>query len=70
MTHLGVAGDRMKRFVEATDRGQGTLFPECLDDWVDEANPVRVIDAFVDALNLAELPSSKQRESAVQRARI
>ena len=50
-----VAGDRMRRFVEGVDRGQGTLLPECLDDWVDENNPVRVIDAFVDALNLAEL---------------
>jgi transposase len=29
--------------------------PECLDDWIDENNPVRVIDAFVEALNLAEL---------------
>jgi transposase len=45
----------MKRFVEGADRGQSTLFPECLDDWVDENNPVRVIDAFVDALDLAEL---------------
>jgi len=45
----------MKRFVEGTDRGQSTLFPECLDDWVDENNPVRVIDAFVDMLDLAEL---------------
>jgi transposase len=45
----------VKRFVEGTDRGQGTLFPECLDDWVDKNNPVRVIDAFVDALDLAEL---------------
>ena len=45
----------MKRFVEGADRGQSTLFPECLDDWVDEDNPVRVIDAFVDALDLAEL---------------
>jgi hypothetical protein len=32
----------MKRFVEGTDRGQSTLFPECLDDWIDEDNPVRV----------------------------
>ena len=55
MIHWGVAGDRMKRFVEGTDRGQGTLFPECLEDWVDENNPVRVIDAFVDALDLVEL---------------
>ena len=45
----------MKRFVEGADRGQSTLFPECLDDWVDENNPVRVIDAFVDRLDLAEL---------------
>jgi hypothetical protein len=29
----------MKRFVEGTDRGQSTLFPECLDDWIDEDNP-------------------------------
>ena len=45
----------MKRFVEGTDRGQSTLLPECLDDWIDVNNPVRVIDAFVEALNLAEL---------------
>jgi len=45
----------MKRFVEGLDRSQATLFPECLDDWIDEDNPVRVIDAFVDALDLAEL---------------
>jgi transposase len=44
----------MKRFVEGADRGQSTLLPECLDDFIDESNPVRVIDAFVDALNLAE----------------
>jgi transposase len=50
-----VAGDRMRRFVEGVDRGQRTLLPECLDDWVDENNPVRVVDAFVDALKLAEL---------------
>ena len=45
----------MKRFVAGADRGQSTLLPECLDDWVDESNPVRVIDAFVDALDLGEL---------------
>ena len=42
----------MKRFVEGTDRGQSTLLPECLDDWIDENNPVR---ASTNALNLAEL---------------
>src|SRR5215470_4191665 len=45
----------MKRFVEGVDRSQSTLFPECLDDWIDENNPVRAIDAFVDRLDLAEL---------------
>src|ERR1700724_869825 len=45
----------MERFVEGVDRGQSTLFPECLDDWVDEDNPVRVIDVFVDALDLGAL---------------
>ena len=45
----------MKRFVEGTDRKQSTLFPECLEDWIDENNSVQVIDAFVDELNLAEL---------------
>jgi transposase len=45
----------MKRFVEGADRGQSTLLPECLDDWIDEENPVRVIDAFVDALDLRAL---------------
>src|SRR5690348_16785304 len=45
----------MKRFVEGVDRGQSTLFPECLDDWIDADNPVRVIDVFVDALDLGAL---------------
>jgi transposase len=45
----------MKRFVEGQDRGQSTLFPECLEDWIDADNPVRVIDAFVDMLDLADL---------------
>jgi transposase len=45
----------MKRFVEGTDRGQATLFPECLEDWIGEDNPVRVIDVFVGELDLGEL---------------
>jgi transposase len=45
----------MRRFVEQADRGQWTLLPECLDDFIDESNPVRVIDVFVDALDLAEM---------------
>ena len=45
----------MGRFVEGIDREQGTLFPECLADWIEEDNPVRVIDAFVDKLDLSGL---------------
>src|SRR5579872_1164081 len=45
----------MRRFVEEADRGQWSLLPECLDDFIDESNPVRVIDAFVDVLDLAEM---------------
>jgi transposase len=45
----------MKRFVEGEDRRQGVLLPEYLDDWVSEENPVRVIDVFVDELDLAAL---------------
>ncbi len=47
-------GELMRRFVEEADRGQWTLLPECLD-FIDESNPVRVIDVFVDALDLAEM---------------
>jgi transposase len=45
----------MKRFIDSADRGQGTLFPECVEDWIGEDNPVRVIDVLVDGLDLAEL---------------
>src|SRR6202050_193000 len=45
----------MRRFVEQADRGQWTLLSECLDDFIDESNPFRVIDVFVDALDLAEM---------------
>jgi transposase len=48
-------GAVMGRFVEGADRGQVTLLPACLDDWIEEGNPVRVIDAFIDALDLAEM---------------
>ena len=45
----------MKRFVEGEDRLQGALLPHCLDDYVTENNPVRVIEAFIDELDLATL---------------
>jgi transposase len=55
MISLYGLGDPMRRFVEGVDRSQTSLFPESLDDWINEDNPVRVIDAFVDALNLRAL---------------
>lgn len=45
----------MKRFVTGQARGQATLFPERLEDFIAEDNPVRVIDAFVEALELRAL---------------
>ncbi|MBS1196598.1 MAG: transposase [Proteobacteria bacterium] len=45
----------MKRFIEGEARSQLTLMSECLEDCVGTENPVRVIDAFVEALDLAEM---------------
>ena len=45
----------MKRFVEGEDRSQSTLFPERLDDYICEDNPVRVVEAFVEELDLGTL---------------
>jgi IS30 family transposase len=45
----------MKRFIEGVDRGQSTLFPDRLGDWIGDDNAVRVVDVFVDELNLGDL---------------
>jgi len=45
----------MKRFVDSVDRSQGLLLPDRLEDYVHEDNPVRVVDAFVNALDLSAL---------------
>jgi len=45
----------MKRFIEGDERSQVTLLPECLDDYIAEDNPVRVVDVFVDQLRLHDL---------------
>jgi transposase len=45
----------MKRFIEGENRGQGTLLPELLDHYVAEDNPVRVVDVFVEEIDLASL---------------
>ena len=52
----------MKRFVEGIDRGQSTLYPECLEDWICE-------DAFVEELDLAELKFCGVARSARRTAR-
>ena len=45
----------MKRFVQGEARTQMSFLPECLDDYVVEDNPVRVVEAFIDALDLHKL---------------
>ena len=45
----------MKRFIQEDSRSQLTLFPESLDDYVAECNPVRVVEVFVEGLNLGDL---------------
>jgi transposase len=57
----------MDRFIEGADRSQTGLFPERLEDWIDEDNPVRVIDAFVDALDLNELAFDRAISAATGR---
>lgn len=57
----------MKRFVEGANRDQSTLFPECLEDWIDENNAVRVIDVFVDGLDLAGLGFTRVEPKATGR---
>ncbi|SMP78921.1 hypothetical protein SAMN06295970_1308 [Noviherbaspirillum suwonense] len=62
----------MKRFIEQQERSQVTLFPERLDDYVNEDNPVRVVDVFVESLHLATLgfegamPAKTGRRNMVQ----
>ena len=45
----------MKRFIQGESRTQSTLLPELLDDYIADTNPVRVIDVFVDELDLGQL---------------
>jgi transposase len=45
----------MKRFIEGENRTQSTLFPETVDDYVADTNPVRVVDVFVDEIDLAHI---------------
>ena len=62
----------MKRYVEGENRSQSTLFSESLDDYIAEDNPVRVVDVFVDELDLKELgfAGALEGERAAAAARI
>ena len=53
----------MTRFVVGDDRSQSTLFPERLDDYLGDDNPVRAIDVFVEELDLAELGFGGEQRS-------
>ena len=57
----------MTRFVEGEERSQSVMFPERLDDWVSEENPVRVVDVFVDELNLKVLGFERATAAATGR---
>jgi len=57
----------MKRYIEGVERDQGTLFPEHLEDWVGADNSVRVIDIFVDELDLRELDFDRAEPEATGR---
>lgn len=57
----------MNRYIEGADRNQVTLFPDRLEDWIDEDNPVRVIDAFVDGLDLKGLGFERATAAATGR---
>ena len=57
----------MKRFIEGENRSQGTLFPESLDDYIAEDNAVRVVDAFVNKLDLKLLGFDRAEPSATGR---
>ena len=57
----------MNRYIEGIERSQVTLFPNRLEDWIDEDNPVRVIDAFVDALGLKGLGFERATAAATGR---
>ena len=55
MVAPGYGVNEMKRFVQGDSRTQSILLPESLDDYVTDTNPVRVIDVFVDELDLDQL---------------
>jgi len=57
----------MSRYIEGEQRAQSVLFPEQLEDWITEDNPVRAVDAFVDELDLTELGFAGAQPAATGR---
>ena len=57
----------MHRFIDGEDRMQPALLPHCLEDYVDEENPVRVIEVFINELDLAALGFSGVTPAATGR---
>src|SRR5919206_4439689 len=57
----------MRRFIDGEDRMQPALLPHCLEDYVSEENPVRVIEVFIDELDLAALGFSGMTPAATGR---
>ena len=57
----------MSGFIQGEDRNQPTLFPERLEDYIDEDNPVRVVDAYVDELDLLDMGFERVHPKATER---
>jgi transposase len=55
------------RYIAGVARGQATLFPQTLEEYITEENPVRFIDAFVSSLNLVELGFVRAQPAATGR---
>jgi transposase len=64
---LGALGAVMHRFINGEDRLQPALLPHSLEDYISEENPVRVIEVFIDELNLAGLGFSGMTPAATGR---
>ena len=56
----------MRRFIDGEDRMQQTLLPNSLEDYVSEENPVRVIEAFIEELDLAALEARSRTSTAIR----
>ena len=53
----------MSRFIEGQSRTQSTLFPEVLDDYIHEDNPIRAVDMFINSLDLSDLGFTKEAKA-------